>query len=65
MASVDRAALEVLFRSTGGESWSTKDNWLTDAELSTWDGVETDEDGRVVRLHLQDPSIANYLDGKL
>eukprot|EP00752_Nemacystus_decipiens_P017785 g15946.t1 len=46
MASADREALEALFRSTAGENWEEKANWVTDAELSTWHGVKVDEDGR-------------------
>lgn len=53
MASVDRDALEALFLWTGGDNWKErKDNWATDAELSTWDGVAVHEDGRVKRLAL-------------
>eukprot|EP00903_Cladosiphon_okamuranus_P012364 g11589.t3 len=48
----DVQALEALFRSTGGENWKKKANWATDAELSTWDGVKVDEDGRVVELSI-------------
>ena len=28
------------------------DNWGTDAELSKWDGIKVDKDGRVVELSL-------------
>ena len=52
MTSVDRDALETLFLSTGGDSWESKRYWDTNAELSTWQGVKVDEDGRVVQLDL-------------
>lgn len=51
MASMDRAALVALFRATCGANWYRKDNWDTDADLSTWHGVKV-SDGRVVHLEL-------------
>lgn len=59
MAATDRDALEALFRSTGGDTWEKSANWTTDAELSTWEGLRVDEDGRVVGLTL----IINSLKG--
>ncbi|CAM9791799.1 unnamed protein product [Ectocarpus sp. 8 AP-2014] len=52
MASTDREALIALFRSTGGAGWERRDNWDTDAVLATWDGVEVNDQGRVVGLDL-------------
>lgn len=46
----DRDALLALFRATGGGNWTRNDNWGTDAELSTWFGVEVNDQGRVVKL---------------
>ncbi len=34
-----RAALTALYHATGGENWTNKDGWLTDAPLSEWHGV--------------------------
>ena len=48
----DREILEVLYHSTGGVEWHDSENWLTDAPLWDWYGVETDAEGRVVRLAL-------------
>ncbi len=48
----DRAALGALYRATGGDDWYENANWLTDAPLNDWDGVHTDEYGRVVGLFL-------------
>ncbi len=48
----DRGVLEILFESTGGRSWDDHDNWLTDAPLGEWDGVDTDASGRVQGLDL-------------
>ena len=47
----DRAALVALYEATGGSNWESNDNWLTDAPLGEWYGVETDA-GRVRVLNL-------------
>ncbi|CAN0484845.1 unnamed protein product, partial [Ectocarpus sp. 8 AP-2014] len=51
-STTDRDALVTLFRSTRGASWRNRENWDTDAALSTWFGVEVNVEGRVVRLDL-------------
>ena len=54
-------ALKVLYESTGGADWARKDNWLTNAPLSEWEGVSADGEGRVTQLNL----IANNLKGAI
>ena len=51
-ASPDREALEALYHATGGPSWTRADNWLTDAPLCDWFGVEVDAVNRVRELGL-------------
>ena len=48
----DRSALEALYHATDGPNWVNSDNWLTDAPLGDWYGVETDGSGRVAVLDL-------------
>ena len=48
----DRAALVALYNATDGPNWVDNENWLTDAALGEWYGVDTDDSGRVVRLDL-------------
>ena len=48
----DRQILEALYRATKGPSWTDSTNWLTDAPLSEWFGVDTGGNGRVTRLAL-------------
>lgn len=48
----DRDALVALYRSTSGFFWNKSTNWNTDAELSTWHGVEVNEEGRVGKIRL-------------
>ena len=49
----DRAALVALYEATDGPNWLDNANWLTDAPLGEWYGVETDRSGRVVSLELR------------
>ncbi len=49
----DRAALVALYEATDGPNWVDNTNWLTDAPLGEWYGVETDAYGRVLELHLK------------
>ena len=50
--SGDRAALVALYNATDGPNWVINENWLTDAPLGEWYGVDTDDSGRVVSLDL-------------
>ena len=49
---LERAALIALYEATDGPNWVASENWLTDAPLGDWHGVETDGSGRVVALDL-------------
>ena len=48
----ERAALAALYNATNGPNWIDSENWLTDAPLGEWYGVETDTLGRVTGLDL-------------
>ena len=60
-AETDREALVALYNATGGAYWGFKDNWLSDAPLGEWNGVDTDDDGRVTILVLE----GNGLSGEI
>ena len=48
-AETDREALVALYNATNGENWrKNNDNWLSDAPLGEWYGVNTNDDGRVI-----------------
>ena len=49
----DRDILVALHQATDGSNWRVSDNWNTDAPLDTWYGVEIDDRGRVISLHLR------------
>ena len=46
----DREVLVAFYNATGGANWRNSTNWLSNEPLSSWYGVNTDEDGRVTRL---------------
>ena len=50
--SSDRDVLEILYHETGGPNWTNNGNWLTDAPLRNWYGVDVDGEGRVSGLSL-------------
>ena len=62
---IDRAALIALYEATDGPNWRTRENWLTDAPLGDWYGVETDRSGRVERLHLPENGLAGPIPPEL
>lgn len=50
----DRQALIDLYNATGGDNWTNNTNWCSDKPLDEWYGVTTNEEGRVIRLELDD-----------
>ena len=48
----DQAALVALYNATDGPNWVDNTNWLTDAPLGEWYGVDTNTASRVVRIDL-------------
>ena len=56
----DRRELEGLYRATDGPDWNNNDNWMTDAPLGEWYGVEM-EAGDVTGLDLRE----NQLSGSI
>ena len=48
----DRAVLVALYNATDGPNWKNNTNWLTDAPLDDWYGVDTDDLGNLTVLLL-------------
>ena len=61
----DRAALVVLYNTAGGANWANNSSWTSDAPLGEWFGIETDDNGRVVRVDLQENSLSGAIPGDL
>lgn len=58
----DRAALVALYHATDGPNWVNSENWLTDAPLWEWYGVnEIDASRRVVRLDLPENNLSGQI----
>ena len=55
------AALHALYNATDGANWINSGNWLSDAALSDWHGIKTDDDGRITEIYL----IGNNLEGEI
>ena len=51
----DRDILTLLYQQAGGENWdeNARTNWCTDAELSEWENVKVNEEGRVTGLSVR------------
>ena len=56
----DKQALIDLYNATGGPNWTNKTNWITNPDVSTWQGV-TVTGGRVVQVDL----VSNNLVGAI
>ena len=63
--ATDREILEMFHDATGGRDWIDSGNWLTDAPLGEWRGVEVNDRGRVVGLRLQDNALAGPIPPEL
>ena len=50
--SSPRSVLMEIYHVTGGATWKTRTNWLSDQPIETWHGVRTDAAGRVTHLQL-------------
>ena len=55
------AALRALYEATGGDNWNRNENWLTDAPLDEWYGVDVTGTGRVVALSLSSNNLKGHL----
>jgi len=57
----DRAPLTALYEATGGEDWSGSRWWLSGEPISQWEGVATNDDGRVIALDLHFNNLSGFL----
>ena len=61
----DRAVLVAFYNATGGPDWTDKYNWLSDEHPGEWQGVTTDDDGRVTHLVLWDNNLTGAIPAQL
>ena len=64
-SSSDRAALVALYNATDGANWKNNDNWLSEAPIGKWFGVDTDASGRVLDLNLEDKQLSGTIPPEL
>ena len=57
----DRAALVALYNATGGANWTHSANWLSEEPLNSWQGVTTDDSGRVIELNLTENGLSGEI----
>ena len=61
----DREALVALYNATDGENWIKSANWLSDAPLDEWYGIQTIADGRVGALYLSSNDLSGQIPAEL
>ena len=61
----EREVLVRLYEFTDGPNWTRSNNWLTDAPLGDWYGVDTDALGHVVELNLFRNNLAGSIPSEL
>ena len=54
-----------LYHATNGPNWIESGDWLSDRPLREWYGVATDDDGRVIELHLDDNQLSGQIPAEL
>ena len=54
-----------LYATTGGRDWTNNENWLSEAPLAAWYGVNADADGRITALDLSDNNLRGALPSSL
>jgi len=57
----DRDILVVLYDAMDGPNWAYSENWLTDAPLGEWHGVDVDAEGAVVGLILTENGLTGTI----
>ena len=55
----------IFYRATGGGSAWTGSNWGRDQPIGTWEGVNTNAEGRVTHLQLYDRDLTGTLPAEL
>ena len=61
----DEATLIAFYNATGGPNWESNDNWLSDRPVGEWEGVTTDDNGRVTGLGLNENQLSGCVPSSL
>ncbi len=61
----DMAVLEAIYDALGGETWNDNTNWKTDVPLNEWFGVETNDNGCVTRILLENNNLSGNIPAEI
>ncbi|NLA63334.1 MAG: hypothetical protein GX857_08970, partial [Bacteroidales bacterium] len=63
----DQEILVVMYEAMNGPNWkdSNKENWLSEKPIGEWKGVETNDEGRVVKLVLNADSVIELVPSEI
>ena len=61
----EREILSEFYEATGGPDWTNRENWMTDEPLSSWHGIEVDDEGRVTGLGLRANGLAGAIPSEI
>ncbi len=64
-ATADKTALLALYDATRGACWTRNTNWGSENDLDDWLGVDTNDDGRVTHVRLQENELTGPLPGEV
>ncbi len=59
------SALVTFYHHTNGPNWTNRTNWLSNAPLGTWYGVETDGTGSVIEVTLTNNNISGIIPSEI
>ena len=59
--STDRDVLVALYNATDGPNWTNNTNWLSDAPLGDWYGVDVTANGQVINLRLNNNALSGHI----
>ena len=62
---LERNVLVEIYTLTDGANWKNNTNWLTDAPLGDWNGVDTDASGRITQLNLANNGLSGPFPSQL
>ena len=63
--ATDREILVTFYNALDGPNWANSENWLADAPLGEWSGVQTDDNGRVIHLQMGGSGSGQELNGEI
>ena len=63
--NLDRETLMAIYNATYGQFWYRKANWLSEAPISTWYGITTNDGGRVTKIEFGENGMAGSLPAEL